>query len=324
MPSVSKKQHRFMKIAASNEKFAKKFGISQKVAREWLEEDERLFKANPNFYDLLPESADDTSFQEPVSMEGVFKDIFNFIMPPPKVNPIHSAGTPREPYIFELCHNYSNPAWADHAELKTGTVSVGQAPRYLHFERSSHLLTDLEREVNRLSSFMHKAVEIHSNAALKVQTAYMKAKTLPYAAATDLMKNAVAEYHATMDKIGTITSPFKGSKGGTPIQSSMEAYDKAALKKLASIAKTISVALDEYERQVDWDGAIPHYDFKDEDRWWRSKYTVEPYDMDKTHDVIGNIPGMNFEFGVLPYEVPVNLLGDALRGIDHLAKAMTK
>jgi hypothetical protein len=35
MPSVSKKQERFMAAAAHNKEFAKKAGISQKVAKEF-------------------------------------------------------------------------------------------------------------------------------------------------------------------------------------------------------------------------------------------------------------------------------------------------
>jgi len=39
MPSVSKKQARFMQAAAHNPEFAKKAGISQSVAREFTEAD---------------------------------------------------------------------------------------------------------------------------------------------------------------------------------------------------------------------------------------------------------------------------------------------
>lgn len=39
MPSVSRKQHRFMEAAKHNPAFAKKAGISQKVAREFVAAD---------------------------------------------------------------------------------------------------------------------------------------------------------------------------------------------------------------------------------------------------------------------------------------------
>ncbi len=39
MPSKSAKQHRFMEAAAHNPGFAKKAGISQKVAREFVSAD---------------------------------------------------------------------------------------------------------------------------------------------------------------------------------------------------------------------------------------------------------------------------------------------
>lgn len=40
MPSKSAKQHRFMEAAAHNPAFAKKAGISQKVAKEFVAADE--------------------------------------------------------------------------------------------------------------------------------------------------------------------------------------------------------------------------------------------------------------------------------------------
>lgn len=44
MPSKSKKQKRFMKIAAKNKEFAKKAGISQEVAQEFYEADKEIEK----------------------------------------------------------------------------------------------------------------------------------------------------------------------------------------------------------------------------------------------------------------------------------------
>lgn len=41
MPSKSKKQARFMKIAAHSKKFARKVGISQKVAKEFHAADKK-------------------------------------------------------------------------------------------------------------------------------------------------------------------------------------------------------------------------------------------------------------------------------------------
>lgn len=44
MPSKSDKQKRFMQAAAHNKKFAKKAGISQKVAKEYNSADKRKKK----------------------------------------------------------------------------------------------------------------------------------------------------------------------------------------------------------------------------------------------------------------------------------------
>ena len=44
MPSKSAKQHRFMEAAAHNRAFAKKAGISQKVAKEFVSADKRRVK----------------------------------------------------------------------------------------------------------------------------------------------------------------------------------------------------------------------------------------------------------------------------------------
>lgn len=41
MPSVSKAQAKFMKIAAKNPEFAKKAGISQTTAKEWSDKDSK-------------------------------------------------------------------------------------------------------------------------------------------------------------------------------------------------------------------------------------------------------------------------------------------
>jgi hypothetical protein len=38
MPSVSKAQNRFMQAAAADKKMAKKLGVSQKVAKEFVKE----------------------------------------------------------------------------------------------------------------------------------------------------------------------------------------------------------------------------------------------------------------------------------------------
>ncbi|HEY8276800.1 MAG TPA: hypothetical protein VIG52_07385 [Methyloceanibacter sp.] len=45
MPSKSAKQHRFMEAAAHNPAFAKKAGISQKVAKEFVSADQAKAKA---------------------------------------------------------------------------------------------------------------------------------------------------------------------------------------------------------------------------------------------------------------------------------------
>jgi hypothetical protein len=44
MPSKSAKQHRFMEAAAHNPAFAKKAGIPQKVAREFVAADKKKAK----------------------------------------------------------------------------------------------------------------------------------------------------------------------------------------------------------------------------------------------------------------------------------------
>ena len=41
MPTSSKKQAKFMRAAAHNPEFAKKAGIPQKVAKEFVKEDEK-------------------------------------------------------------------------------------------------------------------------------------------------------------------------------------------------------------------------------------------------------------------------------------------
>lgn len=45
MPSKSKAQHKFMEAAAHNPGFAKRAGISQKLAREFVEADKAKSKA---------------------------------------------------------------------------------------------------------------------------------------------------------------------------------------------------------------------------------------------------------------------------------------
>lgn len=47
MPSKSKKQHKFMEAAAHNPEFAKKAGISQKVAKEFTSADKSSGKFKP-------------------------------------------------------------------------------------------------------------------------------------------------------------------------------------------------------------------------------------------------------------------------------------
>lgn len=44
MPSKSKKQEKLMRAAAHNKEFADKVGIDQKVAREWMEADQKAKK----------------------------------------------------------------------------------------------------------------------------------------------------------------------------------------------------------------------------------------------------------------------------------------
>jgi hypothetical protein len=46
MPSKSAKQHRFMEAAAHDPKFAKKAGIPQKVAREYVAADKAKGKSD--------------------------------------------------------------------------------------------------------------------------------------------------------------------------------------------------------------------------------------------------------------------------------------
>jgi uncharacterized membrane protein len=42
MPSISKAQHRFMQAAASSSEMAKKLGIPQKVAKEFVKETDSM------------------------------------------------------------------------------------------------------------------------------------------------------------------------------------------------------------------------------------------------------------------------------------------
>lgn len=44
MPSVSQAQKRFMQAAAANKEFAKKAGIPQSVAKEYVSEDKKMSK----------------------------------------------------------------------------------------------------------------------------------------------------------------------------------------------------------------------------------------------------------------------------------------
>ena len=44
MPSVSKAQNRFFQAAAKNKEFAKKVGVSQSVAKEFVAEDKKMSK----------------------------------------------------------------------------------------------------------------------------------------------------------------------------------------------------------------------------------------------------------------------------------------
>jgi len=48
MPSVSKAQNRFMQAAASNRDMAKKLGVSQKVAKEYVKETKTM-KNKPEY-----------------------------------------------------------------------------------------------------------------------------------------------------------------------------------------------------------------------------------------------------------------------------------
>ncbi len=48
MPSVSKAQNRFMQAAASSGKMAKKLGVSQKVAKEFVKETNSM-KGKPEY-----------------------------------------------------------------------------------------------------------------------------------------------------------------------------------------------------------------------------------------------------------------------------------
>jgi hypothetical protein len=54
MPSVSKKQKRFMQIACKNKEFADKVDIPQKVACDYYEADQKLDEENiPRFQQAL-------------------------------------------------------------------------------------------------------------------------------------------------------------------------------------------------------------------------------------------------------------------------------
>jgi hypothetical protein len=48
MPSVSKAQNRFMQAAAADKKMAKKLGVSQKVAKEFVKETDSM-KGKPEY-----------------------------------------------------------------------------------------------------------------------------------------------------------------------------------------------------------------------------------------------------------------------------------
>ena len=59
MPSKSQAQHKLMSIAAYNKVFAESRNIDQEMAREWIAEDKKMLKEDPDFLKNLPEKAED-------------------------------------------------------------------------------------------------------------------------------------------------------------------------------------------------------------------------------------------------------------------------
>lgn len=58
MPSTSKTQYRFFRMAAMDKEFAKKHKISHRTAKEWHDEDKKKKKEDPDWWDELPEKSE--------------------------------------------------------------------------------------------------------------------------------------------------------------------------------------------------------------------------------------------------------------------------
>lgn len=78
MPSTSKSQAKFMRMAAKDAEYAKSCGISQDVAMEWYLEDKKKRKDDPEWWENLPEKAEKKPHKEEPSNESRVPQTFHW------------------------------------------------------------------------------------------------------------------------------------------------------------------------------------------------------------------------------------------------------
>lgn len=295
MPSNSKSQARFMRMAAHDAEFAKSRNISQQVAKEWYDEDKKKRKEDPEWWEKLPDRAekkDDKGNDPEESFEG-FGDVLKRILGFP--TPEEKAAA--EKMISELKHDSSK---ITEEMLKKKTIILGNSATLMHLWHwpNHRWLSSVEENFGAFGRWLINYLKLRANMTQALEKIYEEAKRLPspkeaYRHAKPLAEGVYADYALKIDhsavkftnltlvcgKIGTLPHS-KVLERRKPLYGGMDSYIQALTlpeaKKCCELMLKLSGLLDQC---FDIGDREWYLDDTDDYRWWISRFPDDDEDI---------------------------------------------
>ena len=304
MPSNSKSQYRFWRIAARDKEFAAKRGIYQAQAKEWHDADKKKREEDPEWWENLPDKVEKDGGKgndAEESFEGLFDSIKNLMgMKPsaPKTD-IHKL-------TAELLHDTSKIT-AD--TLNNKTIPIGNVGHLLQFKHWPNFrwLSYVEDNLKQFDSWATKFLKLRSKVLREYKKSYEALQKYDdVAEAARLAGMAVTTINAHFDEAffhltsdirknanfsHVLDSPFNGYKAIRSVPASrgnfphfIPAISVPEAHKIAELLAKIGEMEEKFDDITENDWSL---DDTDDYRWWIRKF---PHDDAEISKLLGRFP----------------------------------
>lgn len=289
MPSNSKSQYRFMRMAAKDKEFADKRGIKQSDAKEWYEADKKKREEDPEWWENLPDKVEkkgDKGNDPEESFEGLMDTIKNLlgVKPSAPKTDIHKL-------TAELLQDTSKLT----AEtLNNKMIPIGNIGHLLQFKHWPNFrwLSAVEDNVKQFDNWATKFLKLRSKVLREYKRSYDVLKKYDdVVQAAQLAGMAVATINADYDEAFfhltseirknsnftyALDSPFNGYKALRRVNTSsgnfphyIPAISLPEAHKIAELIARIEALKEKFQDITEYDWCL---DDTDDYRWWIGKF----------------------------------------------------